>query len=220
MIKLLTLAAAALFTMTAQAEITLDPARTVYILGRITEESVAAPVKKMKELTEKPATLYVDSFGGQVNAGMKVMDKVMELQERGVTVNCVIPRHAFSAAFYIIMKCDQIYAFGSARLMFHPSRLLLDSSPPVEILQLLLNQGFKHNLFLAQYLLSTLPMDKGLILQSFYGEWIWEARFLKQNLTRPGYIKIIKKIKGVDMKTLVPYMTRELARARERGVKR
>ena len=67
-------------------------------------------------------TIFINSPGGSVMDGMKIIDHINMLQDMGNTVNCIADYSA-SMAFIILQSCSNRYALRSSVLMQHQMSL-------------------------------------------------------------------------------------------------
>ena len=67
-------------------------------------------------------TIFINSPGGSVMDGMKIIDHINMLQDMGNTVNCIADYSA-SMAFIILQSCTNRYALRSSVLMQHQMSL-------------------------------------------------------------------------------------------------
>lgn len=66
--------------------------------------------------------LLIDSLGGDATAGLRVVNQIRELQDKGFKVKCFVKQYAMSAAFLILSNCSRRYARPDAQLMWHTVR--------------------------------------------------------------------------------------------------
>ena len=67
--------------------------------------------------------IIIDSGGGMVLMGTLIMDKISDLQRRGVKVDCTVMGRAHSMAFSIFTVCPVRRATQHSSLMFHQIRV-------------------------------------------------------------------------------------------------
>src|SRR3989338_1495995 len=97
----------------------------VAIRGSINSQSISDVLYKLgTEIvptlngTHNEIFIYLNSGGGTVYAGNKLIEEIMFLQNRNVTVSCIGSRD-YSMAFDIFQACDNRYITPTATLMQH-----------------------------------------------------------------------------------------------------
>ena len=98
--------------------ITLDRYNHVSLLGEVNLQSVDKVIDGINQLKSKSVYLYIDSPGGYVNDGEKLVSYILYSQATGREIIC-IAENAFSMAFYILQNCKFRWVTPSARLMQH-----------------------------------------------------------------------------------------------------
>jgi ATP-dependent protease ClpP protease subunit len=63
--------------------------------------------------------IYIDSPGGSVDAGLKLVDVMRTAQRNGTKVTCIVDGWAASMAGYILQACDARYMTKQSAVMFH-----------------------------------------------------------------------------------------------------
>jgi ATP-dependent Clp protease protease subunit len=63
--------------------------------------------------------IYVNSPGGSVFEATAMTAQINRLRQNGITVNAYIDGIAASAASFLVMACDNIYAYETSMLMIH-----------------------------------------------------------------------------------------------------
>ena len=69
-------------------------------------------------LNETDIFIYINSNGGSVLEGNKIIENINFLTNSGYNVSCVV-QNAFSMAFHILQHCPNRYVTESATLMQH-----------------------------------------------------------------------------------------------------
>jgi ATP-dependent Clp protease protease subunit len=98
--------------------ITLTESNFVSLRGPVTSTSIAEVINKLIDIDENPINIYINSNGGSVDAGMRLVSYIKSLQELNVTVNCIADT-ALSMGFVIFQYCDNRYITRYATLMQH-----------------------------------------------------------------------------------------------------
>jgi ATP-dependent Clp protease protease subunit len=98
--------------------ITLEPNNFVAIIGSINKNNVNMWIRNISSIENQKIYVYINSNGGSVEAGQKLIDQFTYLQLKGVTIEC-IAQNAYSMAFQILQSCDKRYITPSATVMQH-----------------------------------------------------------------------------------------------------
>ena len=77
----------------------------------------SAAVKELKSGDQ--LNIYVNSPGGDVMAATAMSSIIQRAKSRGVTVNAYIDGYAASAASFLVMAADNVYAYSSSMMMIH-----------------------------------------------------------------------------------------------------
>ncbi len=104
--------------------IMLNPNEFISIRDEITKESID---KNLKEFTNtltytKNPIIYIDSGGGSVMDGERLIHQMKYLQNEGIKVTCIANK-AYSMAFHIFEMCDYRYIMEYSTLMSHQMSL-------------------------------------------------------------------------------------------------
>jgi ATP-dependent protease ClpP protease subunit len=104
--------------------IMLNPNEFISIRDEITKESID---KNLKEFTNtltytKNPIIYLDSGGGSVMDGERLIHQMKYLQNEGIKVTCIANK-AYSMAFHIFEMCDNRYIMEYSTLMSHQMSL-------------------------------------------------------------------------------------------------
>lgn len=102
--------------------ITLKDSNFVSLRGPVTTESITQLISKMLTFDDNTIYIYINSPGGSVDAGMKLVTYIKSLQEQEIVVNC-IAENAMSMGFVIFQYCDNRYITKYATLMQHQMSL-------------------------------------------------------------------------------------------------
>lgn len=90
----------------------------------ITQDSSSRLLAKLNSIENKHNTiyLYINSPGGNVIAGLEIINYIKSLQHRGKQIIC-IAHNAMSMAFVIFQYCSERYILYSSTLMQHQMSL-------------------------------------------------------------------------------------------------
>jgi ATP-dependent Clp protease protease subunit len=106
----------------------LSEQNTVTLYGEVNDSSAYQVIKKIHDLqdvdTDKPIVMFIDSGGGSVLSGLRIID-AMQASKRPVYT--VVVGTAASMAAYIHQYGVKRYMLPHAILMFHQARLTIPS---------------------------------------------------------------------------------------------
>jgi ATP-dependent Clp protease protease subunit len=124
MFKILLFFACCLMPSLTALSIALKKDNFVSLREAIDEGVSSRLLAKLSLIEEKHDTiyLYINSPGGEVTAGLEIVNYIKSLQERSKQVIC-IAHNAMSMAFVIFQYCSQRYILYSSTLMQHQMAL-------------------------------------------------------------------------------------------------
>lgn len=96
----------------------------VRLVGDIDEEVVSEVIEKLGRLSHnvEKVTLLIDSDGGSLEEGFRLIDAIRILQNKGIVVKTVATGKIYSMGFFIYCAGKERTAYPSARLMSHCAR--------------------------------------------------------------------------------------------------
>lgn len=99
--------------------------KVAHISGEINEQSLLSFTIEMARTADRPGdrVVVINSTGGFVEAGEKMLTQLESEQARGVRIVCFVRGQAASMAFNILTRCDRRIATKNSSLMFHWSHL-------------------------------------------------------------------------------------------------
>jgi ATP-dependent protease ClpP protease subunit len=110
---------------TAMRSVVLNETNFVSLIGPVTSNSVDAvlldwshPSRARQMNRTKHAILYIDSPGGSVHAGSRLVQYIRAIQNQNVTVDC-IAQNFMSMAFIIMQACDGRFVLENSVGMQH-----------------------------------------------------------------------------------------------------
>lgn len=106
--------------------IILNPENTVSLRGQINEDTSNKFIEDLKNFNEGELNIFINSPGGSVSSGMKIIDHIEMLNET-TTINCITD-FAASMAFIIFQSCENRYILNSGTLMQHQMSLGLSGN--------------------------------------------------------------------------------------------
>lgn len=182
------------FAGSVQAAPLLLIENTIKIKGMITGDNpeLIAEYYKFKDMAQQPIiNIYIDSPGGEVEAGFYFVDLMHQYQTKGTKFNCFVNNEAYSMAFIILSACDDRYIWPGTHLLFHQVREYLSgiylAGELGEMSEILTN----HNNHLLGLLLSS-----GLRASFLFHYFFLEKAFNYQEFSQhaPGWITQIDHI--------------------------
>ena len=105
-------------TNTKVSVITLNKDNHISILGIIDKISVDKAMLDMNDIQANEYYVYINSPGGYVEDGERLVTHMNYMQESGKTLNC-IAENAHSMAFYIFQNCNYRFIMPSSKVMQH-----------------------------------------------------------------------------------------------------
>lgn len=105
-----------------ERHIELNSRTSISLRGPINSFTTNKLLEKLTLYDEKELNLFINSPGGSVMDGMKIVDQLNTMKLQGVTINCISDFTA-SMAFIIMQVCENRLALNSAILMQHQMSL-------------------------------------------------------------------------------------------------
>lgn len=105
-----------------QQIITLQKNNFISMDNTIDDANVELWSNQMNKLTSNPIYIYIDSTGGNVDAGLQFINNMNWQIKQGKIINC-IGKSAYSMAFVIFQNCSNRYVITSSTLMQHQMSL-------------------------------------------------------------------------------------------------
>lgn len=149
-------------------ELTLDKLNHVKLIDVI-ETSMANEVISNIFKMDNDFYIYIDSDGGDVESGMKIVKMMKYIQSDNIKIKC-IAKKAFSMAFHIFQRCDERLFVPNAVLMQHEMTVYISGN--VYTSQKYLAKFIKLNDEINTYESNRLNMDKNLFLSELAKE-LW-----------------------------------------------
>lgn len=121
------LSALSLFFIVANTEslsVTLNEFNHVSIKGPITNLTASSFISNIEKLKTKHIYIYIDSTGGSVLDGEKIIQYIQFKKTNKHTILC-IASHAYSMAFHIFQHCSTRFVIPTSVLMQHQMSLTI-----------------------------------------------------------------------------------------------
>lgn len=131
--------------------ITLNRDNHISILGTIEKTSVDKAILDLNEIRQDSYYVFINSPGGYVEEGERLVTHMTYLQESGKTLNC-IAENAHSMAFYIFQNCNYRYILPSSKVMQHQITVPISGQLAniQNYIQMIQKMSHRMNLFTAQ----------------------------------------------------------------------
>ena len=113
--------------LASQKTAIIKPNETGYVVGVVNHrmsKRIVSYLNKRRD-AKQDAFLVIDSNGGSVTAGLRILRAMDEVKSLTTRVHCAVRGHAISMAFAILSNCDTRIADKHSILMFHNVRLFL-----------------------------------------------------------------------------------------------
>jgi len=102
-----------LTVINAENHIELNKRSSISLRGPINSVTTNNLIEKLTLYDEKVLNLFINSPGGSVMDGMKIVDQLNTMKAQSITVNCIADFSA-SMAFIILQACENRMALNSA----------------------------------------------------------------------------------------------------------
>jgi ATP-dependent protease ClpP protease subunit len=147
-------------------------------------------------------TLIINSPGGEVNAGMYLLNAMELAQARGATIRCVTTGLAASFAFQIFAKCDSRYSLPNSFMLYHPVRFTIGGgmfSESISVTPALAKQWSdelaRMEAFLIADLRSSMKVSDEIFARNYSNETLLLAR--EVNKDSPNWLTLVDDIVGL-----------------------
>lgn len=94
----------------------------VALRGPVSSTSIATLISELLDKHDDVRYIYLNTNGGSVMAGMKLINVIKDLESDGVEVNCIADT-AISMGFVIFQSCTNRYVLSYSTLMQHQMSL-------------------------------------------------------------------------------------------------
>jgi len=206
--KLLSLIAVALISTTGFSKsITVDPdaPTTLEINGPISFQMTIPLVDKIVSQAKDDdveITLIINSPGGEVNAGMYLLNAMKLSQARGVSFRCITTGLAASMALQIFSQCDTRYALPNSFMLYHPVRVSIGGglfSPGIALTPILAKQIADDLIRIEKILVKDLRDSMKVSDEKFNFNYHNETLLLAReiNSDSPGWLTLVDDIVGL-----------------------
>lgn len=90
----------------------------VFLHGSVTSQSINNIINDLIKLKADTRYIYLNTNGGSVDAGLKLVNTIKDLNNKNIVVNCIADT-AISMGFLIFQSCEGRYVLEHSTLMQH-----------------------------------------------------------------------------------------------------
>jgi len=90
----------------------------VALRGTITSQSIAEVISNLIDKNDNIRYIFLSTNGGSVSAGLKLINTIKDLENSGITINCIADT-ALSMGFVILQTCTYRMILSHSTLMQH-----------------------------------------------------------------------------------------------------
>lgn len=159
---------ALLFSTNALSEVfTPTENRTLFVYGVIDEPllPVVSGILSLADGSGKDIDLIINSPGGSIEVGDKIIQATSIAKARGHKVRCAVVGMAASMAFSVLGHCSERFALDRAQLLYHPPRVfLMGEAITSDIAASMAHYLKKEDEKVIEDLLAVYPIDKKLFM--------------------------------------------------------
>lgn len=209
MLKVLSLVSVFALATPALAEpaarrLVLNPATTTTLIDTVDDSSVGAVLagfSAMAKAKPRQVTLVIDSYGGYVSSGLRLVTGMQLLKARGISIRCVVTGAAMSMAFGILAQCDSRYALPYSALLWHPIRVRFQGVLTTDEAAKLADRLDYYEAQFKEDILASMGVDP----EWFYKHWFAESVHHGQQLAdaTDGWITVVDGYTGMDIPQLM-----------------
>lgn len=175
--------------------VTFNPNRTIEIKDTIRSmKDVEEKILKLSLESSDPIYLDIDSPGGSVLEGLRVIRAIEKAQYRGVPIICTVDGMAASMAMHILGSCSQRYAYRTSILMWHPASIGIMARVTEEDAHRLATQLKLLTHYLDEKLRLSLRLSKETYMFYYRGEYLILAYDLDRSIS-PKFLTLIEDVK-------------------------
>mgnify|MGYP006101333907 CR=1 FL=1 len=107
-------------------ELKLENLNYIHIEGTIEQDMASEIISNIFE-QDKDFYIYIDSNGGDVESGLKIVKMMKYLQTENIKIKCIANK-AMSMAFHIFQHCDERLVTQNSVLMQHEMSIHLEGN--------------------------------------------------------------------------------------------
>ena len=169
--------------------------RAIIIDGPIEAlDEKAEDIRKWSLESTKPIFIVINSYGGSVIDGLKVVTAINQAKARKARVYCAVTDAAMSMATHILTACSGRYALKTSLIMWHPIAVnLMFASLTEKSTKRFNKQLVLLSEHLDKELMKALGLDKKVFDEYHENEYIQLATDLDQ--IAPKFLKIVDDIR-------------------------
>ena len=199
------------FALGGSKKVRLDLDRFVAFKGAVRAQNSDLAIQALKSFqnSSAPVTVYLDSPGGSVYHGLKVIHEMEKMRANGTKFVCLVDSMAASMAFQFLIHCDTRYVFRFSAMLWHPVRIgAVQNVTPKLAGELYMSLAYIERTLLDQ-LLKVLPISKGQFYRHYHAETLHYGFSLDKMM--PGFVEVIDGLynatalyKAVEERKVVP----------------
>ena len=152
--------------------ITLNEHNHIFLLGDVNKKNIDTTIQQLVNFPNKDIYFYINSNGGIVEEGEKLVTQMQYYQNMGKKFICVTEK-AYSMAFYIFQNCNTRYITPSAKMMHHQIQVY-NLKGDLKKVSRYLSQIEKISIKINTFLAVRLGLEINVFLNKIDNEW-WEA---------------------------------------------
>ena len=182
------------------SSLVLEPASTTALTSVVDDAAVGQLLMRWNDqfkAGKRRLTLVIDSYGGSVDAGLRLTTGMDILKAKGTNFRCVVTGAAMSMAFFILAKCNDRYTMPFAGLLWHPIRIryrgVLTTADALALSERL---GYYESYF-KDYIQISLDADTEYFDQHWFAESVHHGAVLAAKF--PRWIQVVDGLAGMPM---------------------
>lgn len=105
-------------TRTGRRQVNLSKHNMALLKGVVMDTTIDMVVEQLYSLDTDDLFIFIDSPGGVVRSGLRLMNLIENLQNDGYSIHCIV-ENAMSMGFAILQKCTHRYILPSGFVMQH-----------------------------------------------------------------------------------------------------
>lgn len=183
----------------------LDPATTLTLIGTVDDGSVGDVMAGIAAIRKNPKakaiTLVIDSYGGYVSSGLRLITAMQIAQSQGVQFRCVVTGAAMSMAFGIYASCDERYALEYSGLLWHPIRVRISGVMTTQEARTLAARLDYYEDHFKLQLLEALDVDAKWFFKHWYAESVHHGSVLEA--AAPGFLTVVTGVSGMPLESVI-----------------
>ena len=178
---------------------TIDPSRAAIIDMPISYGTLGPVYEKLDKLLSDSSTadvtLIISSLGGEVTSGVRLINKVLALRSKGVSVICYVQDMAASMAFQLLTQCSERHALTNSFLLWHGVRTSTQEPITAMVASSMSEDLKRMDDMVIRQLENSLTLTSKEIMHHFDRETLWSG--LQLHAADPAFLTIEDAYPGV-----------------------